>query len=488
MEPDRDARVRLTGGEPVTELVWQGKYRDGRRVEPSREPSALVVRERHGAPDGEPNLLLAGDRCAAMASLLPTHAGRVHAVYIDPPFDTGGSFHATRRLDDGATLRRAAYRDAWGAGLDAYLAFMSDTLSLIRDLLADDGALFVHCDWRANGYLRVLLDERFGADCFRNEIAWRRAPNLGRQAASRQLGRTLDTIFVYTRQPGTLLRGEAPRRSDAVAADAKGKLPGAKWDEARGAWFTTAPRGDYTDASIARLREEGRVHDSPSGRVSIKYFLRQGGDGRWYKDQPIDTLWDDFEVRPLRHCPKREDMGYDTQKPEGLLARLLRWATRPGDRVLDCFSGSGTTAAVAERLGRRWVAVDVGEAAVATTRRRLVGLPATAPWALADVGSRRAERRQVEASLRVDEGSATVELTRFAANDPALPAVGHWTSWVDYWLIDLDHDGEVFRAHVTVGRGVDGVLPTTVTLPAPGRVAVRAVDVLGEEATVRLSG
>jgi len=474
----------------VTELIWRGKHRDGQRVTPSRDPVALVPREHHGAPADDPSLLIAGDRCRALAALLPTHAGAVHAVYIDPPFDTGGRFDATRRLDDGATLRRTAYRDTWGHGIDAYLAFMSDTLVLLRDLLADDGALFVHCDWRANAYLRVMLDELFGPQCFRNEIAWRRAPNLGRQAASRQLGRTLDTILVYSRNPGTLLRGEAPRRSDPVALDAKGRPAGARWDEERALWFTTAPRGDYTDASIARLREEGRVYDPPTGRVAIKYFLRRGDDGRWYKDQPIDTLWDDAAVRPLRHRPRSEDMGYDTQKPEGLLERIVRWATRPGDRVLDCFSGSGTTAAVAARLGRRWVAVDAGDAAIATTRRRLVGLGDVGPWALMDVREvTPPTSRQASARMVSVDGVTSVELTAFAADAPSgLPEVAHWSSWVDYWLVDTDHDGRVFRARHAVRREGKGPLPTAVVVEPGASVAVRVVDVLGEEATVRVSG
>jgi DNA modification methylase len=474
----------------MTELVWRGKYLDGRRVEPSREPAPITARERHGEGPGEPDLLIEGDRCVALASLLPTHAAGFQAVYIDPPFDTGGRFEATRRLDDGGTLRRHAYRDTWGAGLDAYLAFMSDTLVLLRELLAPDGVLFVHCDWRANAYLRVLLDELFGASCFRNEIAWRRAPNLGRQAASRQLGRTLDTLFVYSRTAGAAFRGEAPRRSDAVALDARGQPAGAKWDEARGAFFTTAPRGDYTDASIARLRGEGRVHDAASGRVAIKYFLRRGDDGRWYKDQPIDALWDDAEVRPLRHCPKREDMGYDTQKPEGLLARILRWATRPGDRVLDCFSGSGTTAAVAAQLDRRWVAVDVGEAAIATTRRRLVSLPAPRPWVLATVGhGPRPVTRRARATRTTAGDEVTVTLIAFEVTGEAsgLPPVAHWSSWIDYWLIDAAHDGGVFHARRRVMRAAKAALPLAATFAARGRVVVRVVDVLGEEATVELS-
>jgi hypothetical protein len=242
----------------------------------------------------------------------------------------------------------------------------------MRELLAADGKMFVHCDWRANSAIRLLLDEVFGSDAFRNEIIWRRAPNLGRQAASKQLGRVLDTIYVYSKTPGAEFAGQVPMRSTALALDKKGKPKGARWDAERELYFTTAPRGDYTDASIVKLRAKGRVFESSTGTIYIKYFLRKGADGCWYKDQPADALWDDFDVRPLRHRPKREDMGYDTQKPEGLLERIISWSTKPGDLVADFYSGSGTTAAVAQALGRRFIACDMGRTAIAVTRRRVL--------------------------------------------------------------------------------------------------------------------
>ena len=468
----------------MAELVWEGKYRDGQRACASTSGPPRVLHERHGEGASE-GLLVAGDRCEALASLLPSHAGTVSLVYIDPPYDTGGSFQSTRRLGNDVTLRRKAYDDA--RGTDGWLAFMDPTLELLHALLAPDGVLFAHCDWRSNAYLRVLLDERFGAGCFRNEIAWRRAPNLGRQAASRQLGRTLDTIFVYSRTPGAALRGEAPRRSTIVPLDARGRPEGARWDPLREAFFTTAPRGDYTDASIARLRAEGRVHDSPSGKVSIKYFLVRDATGRWCKEQPIDTLWDDAEVRPLRHRPRSEDLGYDTQKPEGLLERIVRWATRPGDLVVDCFSGSGTTAAVAARTARRWIAVDSGEAAVSTTRRRLVGLDGAAPWDLATVGAHPL-RNAGSATLRrgFDGASAFVELTAFApdAASPALASLATWTDAVDAWFVDDAWDGEVFRARSVIRRGSDGALPLRARVRPGAVVRVRVVDVAGAEADV----
>lgn len=325
-------------------------------------------------PEGQwRNKLIRGDNLLAMQALLPGLEGKLRLVYIDPPYATGLSYYTLSSVGE-AKIERRAYRDQQVGGLVGYLEQMQPRLAAIHRLLADDGALFLHCDWRANSALRLLLDEIFGPECFRNEIIWRRAPNLGRQAASKQLGRVIDTIFVYSKTPGANFPGPVPRRRALVPIDRKGKPKGAKWDEERELYFTTAPRGDYTDKSIAELRKQGRVYDSSTGTVYIKYFLTKGDDGRWYKEQPVDALWDDYEVRPLRHRPKAEDMGYDTQKPEGLLERIMGWASAPGDLVADFFGGSGTTAAVAERLGRRWISTDVGHAAIAIQRRRLLDL------------------------------------------------------------------------------------------------------------------
>ena len=328
--------------------------------------------------EGWRNLLVHGDNLLTMQALRGRLRGQIDLVYIDPPFATGLSYFSLTDVGDGpagtqrGAIEQRAYRDQPVGGLAGYLDHMRDRLQLVHELLARDGKLFLHCDWRANSALRLLLDEIFGADCFRNEIIWRRAPNLGRQAASKQLGRVIDSILVYSKSPGALFPGPVPRRRAELPLDGKGKPKGARWDDERACYFTTAPRGDYTDKSIAELRKQGRVYDSSSGTVYIKYFLTPGPEGRWYKEQPVDALWDDYEVRPLRHRPKSEDMGYDTQKPEGLLERIIGWATRPGDLVADFFSGSATTAAVAEGLGRRWIATDIGRAAIDIGRRRLL--------------------------------------------------------------------------------------------------------------------
>lgn len=341
---------------------------------------------RQGAADGNqspdqqiarsPNLLLRGDNRILIASLLPRFRAAIDLIYIDPPYDCGLDYRVEVPVGNG-TASVHAYRDAWGEGPGSYAHMMAERLTLMRELLCPEGCIFVHCDWRASGVMRLLLDDIFGRACFRNEIVWRRAPNLGRQAASSQLGRVVDSIFVYSAREGTPFRGQTPMRAAPVELDGSGKPRGSKWDETAQCYFTTAPRGDYTDRSIERLRAENRVWESPSGRIYIKYFLRRGDDGHWYKDQPVDTLWDDADVRPLRHCSKDElGIGYATQKPEGLLRRIISWACPPGGTVADFFCGSGTTGVVAQQLGRRWIMADQGRQAIHTTRKRLIGSPA----------------------------------------------------------------------------------------------------------------
>jgi DNA modification methylase len=352
------------GTRSTVRLQWEGR-REPPPIPPGHAPLPAGL-----APD----CLVHADNLDAIASVYDAqqrgHLPKAHLIYIDPPY----AMEAKQRIDvrdESGSRSEIAYSDYWGDPA-RYLQFMWDRLVPMRTLLAEDGVLCVHCDWRASAWLRLLLDELYGRDCFRNEIVWRRAPNLGHQATSRQLGRTTDSILVYSRTPGSDFRGHIPARSTPIELTRTGRPRNSKWDKDRKAWFTTAPRGDYTDASIEALRAQGRVYETPSGKVYIKYFLRQGEDGRWYKDQPVDTLWADDAVRPLRHCSKDElEIGYPTQKPEALLRRIIEWTTRGGDMVMDFFCGSGTTLAAAAKLGRRWIGCDSGEHAIRIASQRL---------------------------------------------------------------------------------------------------------------------
>jgi DNA modification methylase len=291
---------------------------------------------------------------------------RADLVYVDPPYASQADYVREARLDgraDGRTRRSHAFGDKWRkgeGGIGSYLEELGPRLEALARLLVHTGTLWVHLDWRAAYLVRVLLDEILGRDAFKNEIVWRRAPNLGRQAASGQFGRTLDTILVYG-GPKAVLR--PPTRLEPID-------PKSVRTDDEGRPFTTAPRGDYTDLSIAKLEKEGRVHRTASGKVYIKYFLVKDDEGTWCRERRVDALWTD--VAPLRHAKTTERTGYPTQKPRALLDRIVRCGSPEGGLVVDLYAGSGTTGEAAHACGRRFVLGDGGASALATSRARLL--------------------------------------------------------------------------------------------------------------------
>jgi DNA modification methylase len=398
-------------------------------------------------------------------------AGAVDLVYLDPPYASGLDYRHEERLDGRAAGRVAsatAYRDRWDDGAASYLDMLLPRLSAIRPLLKPTGSIWIQVDWRASYLVRALCDEIFGTDRFMNEIVWRRAPNLGRQARSGQFGRTLDTIVVYGAGPKARL--VPPARLVPVPARAAKRDPGSD------RWFTLAPRGDYTDASIARLAKENRVYTASSGAVSIKYWLERDDEGQLCKRQPIDALWTD--IPPLRHAASHERTGYPTQKPRRLLERIVLAGTAPGGLVVDLFAGSGTTGAAAARLGRRFILGDESPVAIATMRSRLLR-DGVSPLVLESCGARPGTER-AEIAVR-PEGDAHIEVSLDCAAG-AEPIA---------WSIDLHPKKDVpFRTDWHAERGTGrrpAPLPRLVVLPRSPRVRARVYFVDGKVATASAS-
>jgi DNA modification methylase len=373
-------------------LRWAGRTFEPGAALPAKDATFIE----HLRGSGTPQRLFEGDALAVLGAL-QEEAGSFDLAYVDPPYASGADYHVAEAAADGRgqTRRTKAYEDTWregDGGIGAYLDHLAPRLDGMARLLAKNGTLWVHVDWRANYLLRVILDEIFGPRGFRNEIIWKRAPNLGRQAKSGQFGRTLDTLLVYGHAEARLL---PPLRREPIAASH------VRFDE-EGRPFTTAPRGDYTDASIERLAEEGRILRAPSGRVYVKYFVAEGPDGSYVRERPVDTLWND--IAPLRHRGRAEKTGYPTQKPRELLERVLLAGSAPGGKVLDLFSGSGTTLAAAHALGRAGTGGDRSIVALAHLRARAAreGFP------LAIAAAEPIARPPLAATIRTTKTSATV--------------------------------------------------------------------------------
>lgn len=316
------------------ELRWTGK-----RPYKSTQYYPAQLRETYGEDqNGWMNKIFWGDNLQVMSHLLKEYRGQIDLIYIDPPFDSKADYK--KKIDvkgvgkaesDSSTFEEKQYGDIWTN--DEYLQFMYERLILLRELLSERGSIYLHCDWHRSAYLRLLLDEVFGANNFRNEIVW---SYFGfKRATSKKFPQKHDVIYSYTKSPDYIwnvqYKPHSPEYIKRFKKDANGRL--------------------YRDDV-----------NPTGGGTRIIYLDEVEGD-------IVDSVWTD--IPPVNPVAK-ERQNYPTQKPEALIERIIKSSTNPGDLVFDCFMGSGTTQAVAMKLGRRFIGADINLGAIQTTTKRLV--------------------------------------------------------------------------------------------------------------------
>lgn len=390
------------------ELVWNGKTRDvcttvlpfqtlehidEPRTETTAQESLFDSRGRQLR--GWTNKLIWGDNKLILSSLKAgalrqqiEDAGGLKLIYIDPPFDVGADFSMDIEIGgetfhkEASVLEHIAYRDTWGRGADSFVAMIYERLVLARDLLADDGSIYVHCDWRVSTYMRLAMEEVFGREAYKNEIIWQRT-NAHNETG--QFGRIHDTIHFVTKSPDRYIWHPdlVPFSDEQLARykkDGEGRYyttqdltaPRIGSTSGKFEWRGTMPsstRGwGYTLEQLEAWWAEGRIATKRDGtpRMDGLIVYLDTKDG-----QAPQTIWQD--VSRVSNTGT-ERLGYPTQKPEALLERIIKASSNPGDLVADFFIGSGTTAAVAEKLGRKWIATDLGKFGIHTTRKRLIGV------------------------------------------------------------------------------------------------------------------
>jgi site-specific DNA-methyltransferase (adenine-specific)/adenine-specific DNA-methyltransferase len=402
-------RFVLFADKREVELVWNGKSRevctailpfqtlehiDEPRKE-KRDEDELGLDTGGRQVKGWINKLIWGDNKLILSSLKSgalrrqiEDAGGLKLIYIDPPFDVGADFSMDIEIG-GETfhkepnlLEQIAYRDTWGRGADSFIAMIYERLILMRDLMHSEGSIYVHCDWRVDAFIRGALDEVFGRDCFINEVIWKRATTV--QGNTGQGGKfydaNCDSIFVYSKTKNYVFNAQyRPYTQDYIDGFYKHVEPetGRRYQLIS----MTAPGGAtkgnpsypvlgvtrhwrYTREKMDELIAGGLVVQTSPGAVPRKKLFLDEGAG-----VPIQSLWDDFGGLSSQAL---ERLGYPTQKPEALLARIVKASSNEGDLVADFFCGSGTTAAAAEKLGRKWIATDLGKFGIHTTRKRLI--------------------------------------------------------------------------------------------------------------------
>ena len=300
----------------------------------------------------ELNRLIWGDNLAVLRSL---ESETIDLVYIDPPFFSGRDYNCIFGDNDEVKT----FSDIWDGGLPTYLAWMNARLFEIRRVLKKTGSLVIHLDWHAAHYVKVELDKIFGYDNFRNEIVWQRdAVGKGAKKSSGQFSRELDTIFWYSKSGDWKFK--QPYRSNDQLTHTQ--LKEFRYKESNGRLYKIVTLGDYSEKSIKEMDKAGLIHTTSTGKKYKKYYLDE------FK-MAIGSLWAD--IPNLSHGKNPERVGYETQKPEKLLARVIDALTDEGDTVADFFSGGGTTITTAEKLGRKWIGCDISRIAISIARDRL---------------------------------------------------------------------------------------------------------------------
>ncbi|MBI5179374.1 MAG: site-specific DNA-methyltransferase [Nitrospinae bacterium] len=410
--PDK-YRFLLFDEKREVELVWNGKTGEVcnivlpfQIIEQVDEPrSEKEVKLQPGLFDsatgrqlkGWTNKLIWGDNKLILSSLKNgplreeiEKQGGLKLIYIDPPFDVGADFSMDIEIGGDTFTKKPnimeelAYRDTWGKGADSFIAMIYERLVLMRDLLAEDGSIYVHCDWRVNAYIRLALNEVFGIDRFINEITWKRAHtvkgNIGQ--GSKYMGANTDTIFAYAKSPAYVFNNVfLPYSQEYI--DSFFKYSDSGTEKRYRLVSMIGPGGAakgnpkyevmgvtrywrYSEATMKELMDKNLIVQTSLGTVPQKKQYLDDGAG-----VSVQSLWDD--VTGLG-ASSTQGTGYPTQKPEALLERIIKASSNEGDIVADFFCGSGTTAAVAEKLGRKWIVSDLGKFAIHTTRKRLIGV------------------------------------------------------------------------------------------------------------------
>lgn len=417
------AKIEITR----TELVWPGKYNeDGtlkevprvslpfQVIETVNESRATREAKKGGVQgtlfdvwegkegdtfeEGWRNKLIWGDNLLVMGSLLEKFAGKIDLIYIDPPFATGADFSFTTEIGESgeevtkeqSAIEEKAYRDTWGRGLDSYLGMIRERLALMRDLLSDRGTLYLHTDHRVSAHVKLLCDEVFGPEAFRNLVTWRRQIPRGMKVHARFMPYSADFLLIYVKSEAAIWN-EVKKETLISIEEAR-----SKYMEDEKGFFRTSDPGTYTHESLLRLHKEGRIYVSKGGKlvvkdgkvlttrgsIGVKYYRERRGD-KVVEETVIDNIWDDV---PGMGVVSSEYLGYPTQKPEGLLRRIIEASSATDSLVADFFCGSGTTLAVAEKLGRRWIGCDLGRWAIHVTRKRLLGIENCKPFEVLNLG------------------------------------------------------------------------------------------------------
>lgn len=341
------------------ELRWTGK-----RPYRSTQYYPAQLKESYGKPseDGWINKIFWGDNLQVMSHMLKKYRGKIDLIYIDPPFDSKADYKKKIKIkgigkaeSDSSSFEEKQYGDIWSN--DEYLQFMYERLILLRELLSDKGSIYLHCDWHRAHHIKLLMDEIFGnggkdtkGPGFKNEIIWAyRIQGVGKGRWARKH----DTIFFYTKTGDYTFNEE---KEDVIYQKK---------------FIDTACIAP--NLGLLKEQEIKEITQCLNDKQPIPDKYKNKLFNTYFSNVYVRDVWDGDYTKPII-SGSSEYLQYPTQKPEGLLKRIINASTNPGDIVFDCFMGSGTTQAVAMKLGRRFIGADINLGSIQTTTKRLISV------------------------------------------------------------------------------------------------------------------
>lgn len=328
-------------------------------VLPSKDVSGLYRGEIPSVDENEEwkNRLIYGDNILVMQGLLAGDSasglesirGKIDLIYIDPPFDSKADYRTKITLPNvnlnqkPTVIEQFAYADTWKDGTVSYLKMIYPRLALMRELLSEKGSIYVHIDWHVGHYVKILLDDIFGKNNFVNEIVWHYEKWT---AGSKSLQKNHDVIFLFKKNSETIFNEQKEITDNLKSKYEKGYLIGG---------------GNGSTGLVIYDKDNPKVKEMISSGKYIVHYAEMDG-------KPLSDVWKIPFINPVAH----ERLNYSTQKPEKLLERIIKASSNENSIVADFFGGSGTTASVAEKLGRRWISSDIGKPSIMVQRKRLI--------------------------------------------------------------------------------------------------------------------
>ncbi len=441
-----------------------------------------------------------GDNESVMVSLLKDFSNKINLIYFDPPFATGGTFNFKIYIggQDNSNkpkrwINKKAYSDAWKGGIIDYLNFMHERLFIMRELLSEEGSIYVHLDWHIGHYVKILMDEIFGVENFRNEIIW--AYPAASVQTRRFFMRSFDVILFYTKSDKYVFN-DNPNIYMEYSDRVKKAL---KKDE----------KGTYY--------HRGGSHDGK--KLSQKVYIKN--EGTFPRD-----VWNDI---PYVRANTIEYQGFSTQKPERLLKRIILASTNENDIVVDFFCGSGTTLAVAEKLNRRWIGCDLTRHAIHITRKRLLDIKngndilkwkkiydknirpfkimsvkedieedfISIEFLLEEHGNyqelKKLGKPSFQLNIRKEKKKVFIELTNYeipyldSISKEVVEKINTWSDWIDYFSVDFNKKSTIFNTQwvsyrTPKNRNIDlSAGPYLYEEAGTYNIAVKVVNILGTE-------